>query len=120
MWQRRCAIILDFDKYVQACDKHLSDKQTENENADEIKQYYEQVNESSLDMSKSMLNLMLQEGFDHGKMSKDEYKAMQPIISGKNSFTESICLFVDYHLKVLATKHDTFLQDNSDFRRHKL
>ena len=42
---------------------------------------------------------------------------VRPIISASGSITDNIGLFVEYHLKHLANKHDSFLQDTPDFLR---
>ena len=41
----------------------------------------------------------------------------RPIISASGSITENIALFVENHLKDLANKHSTYLQDTPDFLR---
>ena len=71
------------------------------------------------------------------KITKEKYTAMKPedknsarfycnfkvhkphenilpeiaIISGSGSITENISIFVDHHIKDIATKHSTYLQD---------
>ena len=42
----------------------------------------------------------------------------RPIISGNGCPTEKISVFVDYHLRPLATGLDSYVQDNMDFLRH--
>ena len=41
----------------------------------------------------------------------------RPIISGCGSITENISAFVDHHIKSLAVKHFSYLQDTPDFLR---
>ena len=41
----------------------------------------------------------------------------RPIISASGSITENIALFVESHLKDLANKHPSYLQDTPDFLR---
>jgi hypothetical protein len=41
----------------------------------------------------------------------------RPIISGNGSITENISAYVDHHIKSLAVKHFSFLQDTPDFLR---
>ena len=41
----------------------------------------------------------------------------RPIISGSGSFTENISLYVEHHIKELANKHPSHLQDSPDFLR---
>ena len=41
----------------------------------------------------------------------------RPIISGSGSITENPSLFVEHHLKDLATQHETYIQDTPDFLR---
>ena len=39
----------------------------------------------------------------------------RPIVSWSGSITENIALFVENHIKHIATKHETYLQDTPDF-----
>ena len=41
----------------------------------------------------------------------------RPINSGSGSITENISLFVNSHIKDLANKHPSYLQDTPDFLR---
>ena len=100
---------------------------------------------SDLKKSKDVINLVLQEGFDNEYISKEEFIAMKPegkgpgkfytnfkvhkqhehgttppvrpIVSGCGSTTENLGTFVEHHLKPLANKHTTYLQDTPDFLR---
>ena len=42
----------------------------------------------------------------------------RPIVSGCNSITENLSLFVDYHAKDLVPKIPSYIQDTPDFLRH--
>ena len=41
----------------------------------------------------------------------------RPIVSGSGSFSENIGIFIEYHIRELANKHTTFIQDTPDFLR---
>ena len=41
----------------------------------------------------------------------------RPIISGSGSITENLGVYVDYHLKQIANKHKSYLQETPDFLR---
>ena len=41
----------------------------------------------------------------------------KPIVSGSNSITKNISLFVKHHIKELAIKHASYLKDTPDFLR---
>ena len=88
---------------------------------------------------------LIEEGFDNEIITKDEFSAMdpsdkgpakfyeifkvhkshtpgkappeRPIISASGSITENIALFVESHIKDLANKHPSYLQDTPDFLR---
>ena len=89
---------------------------------------------------------LIEEGLDNEYISKEEIDAMnpsektpgkfyqlfkvhkahevgkappeRPIISGSGSITENISLFVEHHVKQLATQHPSYLQDTPDFLRN--
>ena len=42
---------------------------------------------------------------------------VRPIVSGSGSILEDLSKFVDYHIKNIATKHSSYLQDTPDFIR---
>ena len=111
----------------------------------EIKQYYLRVNEIELEMTKSKIRNIVQEGLDNKILSKEEYNAMiaddkdaakfycnfkvhkkhepmtapppRPIVSGSGSMTENIAAFVDHHIKDISKQHQSYLQDTPDFLR---
>ena len=88
---------------------------------------------------------LIEEGLDNEYIDKDEFEAMdptekgpgkfyelfkvhkehemgkappeRPIISGSGSLTENISLYVEHHIKHLATQHQSYLQDTPDFLR---
>ena len=121
-------IFLDYPLYIRAFYEHLtSDKTMVN---GEIKQYYLRVNEIDLEMTKSKIRNLVQEGLDNKIISQEEYNAMiaddqeaakfyctfkvhkkhepmtapppRPIVSGSGSVTENIGAFVDYHIKDIS------------------
>ena len=136
-------IILDFDKYMEACNKHLTSLQGNEEGED--KPFYIKVDETKLNEAKAKLTNIIQEAFDNRIISKEELNAMdpkdrvpgrfyctfkvhkdhkegeappeRPIISGSNSITENASLFVEHHIKELGNKHESFLKDTPHFLR---
>ena len=136
-------LILDFKLYMQACYEHLIAKQT-NENGSQDN-YYDQVEEWEIERSKNKIRTVLQEGLDNKIISDEEFKAMdpseknlskfymtfkvhkphipmtapppRPIISGSGSMTENLGVYIEHHIKDIANKHDTYLQDTPDFLR---
>ena len=103
------------------------------------------VNEDKLKSSEENIKLLVEEGFCNEILSKDEFEAMipknvkpgrfylnfkvhkphlegstppeRPIISGCGSLTESLGKYVEHHIKDIANKHDSYLQDTPDFLR---
>ena len=53
----------------------------------------------------------------HKKNNHDNIPPVRPIISGSGAITENISLYVDHHIKDLATKHKSYLQDTPHFLR---
>jgi hypothetical protein len=53
----------------------------------------------------------------HKKHQAPNLPAGRPVISGCNSFTENMSLFVDYHAKHLVPKIPSYLQDTPDLLR---
>ena len=41
----------------------------------------------------------------------------RPLISGSGSITENIATYVEYHIKEIASEHESYLQDTPDFLR---
>ena len=54
----------------------------------------------------------------HKPHTEGEVSPVRPIVSGCGSMFENVGIFVNHHIKDLATKHSTFLQDTPDFLRH--
>ena len=54
----------------------------------------------------------------HKKHDEGKAPPERPIVSGSNSITENASLFVEHHIKEIATKHKSYLQDTPDFLRH--
>ena len=48
----------------------------------------------------------------------DHIPPVRPIVSGSGSILENPSKFVDFHLKELANKHKSYIQDTPDFIRH--
>ena len=110
-----------------------------------VLQYYCKVESEVMEVAKEKITHLIEEGFDNEIFSKDEFFAMdptnmgpgkfyeifkvhkshtpgmtppeRPIISGSGSITENISLFVEHHIKNLANKHPSYLQDTPDFFR---
>ena len=136
-------MILDFEEYLRACTSHLESKQFQ-PNGEEYP-FYEKVTEDKFKEAQNDIQKLLEEGFNNEYITTEEFDAMKPtektpgkfyctfkvhkphpenrapperpIISGSGSITENPSLFVEHHLKDLATKHDTYIQDTQDFLR---
>ena len=136
-------IILDFEKYLESCDKHLNSKQKQEDGS--YKPYYCKVDEDTIEVANTKIRNLIEEGFDNEYLNKEEFTAMdpeekgpgkfyqlfkvhkhhtpgetppeRPIISGSGSITENISLFVEHHIKNLSNKHPSYLQDTPDFLR---
>ena len=134
-------IIMDHKDYVKAAEEHLKETIVNAEGNE--KPLYTKVNDNLFNEAKNKLQALLMSGFDNDIISKQELEAMcpesktmskfycnfkvhkqyehippvRPIISGSGSLLENPSKFVDYHIKELATKHDTYLQDTPDFLR---
>ena len=132
-------IVLDFDEYIRSCEDHLNSKLNETTN------YYTKVNSKTIEVAKSKLKLVLEEGLNNEMITKEEYNAMKPddkkpgkfyctykvhkehtegkappvrpITSGNGSITENLSFFVEHHIKENATKHSLYLKDTPDFLR---
>ena len=132
--------IMDFKDYISSCVEHLQSK-TESGEA-----YYSRAQEKDLNEAKEKILKVVQEGFDNGILSENEYLAMKPeeetkpgrfyalfkmhkyhekgkmpplrpIVSQSGSLTKNISTYVESHLKEIAKKHESFLQDTPDFLR---
>lgn len=136
-------MILDFEIYMKSCVEHLEEKQ-ENENG-ETKPYYKKVDQITFEKAQAKLRKILEEGLNNEILSKSEFEAMwpdckhpanfyctfkvhkthdhgeappvRPIISCCGSVQENPSAYVQYHLKEVAKKHKTYLQDTPDFIR---
>jgi hypothetical protein len=134
-------IILEFQEYLRACYEHLYSTQS----SITQKPYYEQVKDTALEEAKQKIKDVLQEGLDNEILSKEEFQAMnpedknpakfycnfkihkkhnvmeapppRPIISGSGSILENIGKYVEYHIKNIANKHESYLQDTPHFLR---
>ena len=71
---------------------------------------YSEMNPDEKDVGRFYCNFKVHKEYEH-------IPPPRPINSGSGSITENISLFVNYHIKDLATKHPTYLQDTPDFLR---
>ena len=140
-------IILDFKAYMKACYDHLLSRQPNQQEGNETQNnmYYKKEDEFALERAKKHINTTLKEALNNNIISKEEYKAMdpedknpskfycifkvhkahehketpppQPIVSGSGSITENISLYVEHHIKQIATQHVTYLQGTPHFLR---
>jgi hypothetical protein len=132
-------LICDYTKYVEACNEHLISVTATGE------PYYEKITEKYLTKAKKEIEVTLKKAYETKQITKDEEKSMstkekgpgklyqlfklhkkheapnlpagRPVISGCNSFTENMSLFVDYHAKHLVPKIPSYLQDTPDLLR---
>ena len=136
-------IILEFEEYIRACNKHLESKQKQN-NGDFLP-YYTIANQCTVQEAKVKIKNLLEEGYNNNIINKEEYEEMdpekkhpsnfyctfkvhkphvegtaspeRPIISGSGSLTENPSLFIEHHIKDLANQHPSYLQDTPHFLR---
>ena len=136
-------IILDFKEYLRACYEHLMSSQSKP--GEELNLYYKQVNSLNLAEAVSTIRSILQEGLDKNIISKEEFQSMdpqdgkparlycnfkihkehtrshapppRPIISGSGSILENIGKYIEFHIKHIASQHETYLQDTPHFLR---
>ena len=128
--------------YMKACYEHLLSKQPDQANSLEGENnYYKKEDEFALERAKKHIISVLKEGLDKYIIAKEEYTAMdpsdktasrfycnlkihkpheevppvRPIVSGCGSMFENVGIFVEHHIKDLATKHSKFIQDTPDF-----
>ena len=137
----QCIVILDFENYDKSAKEHLNSK----DESTEKKPFYKKVHPIVMQEAQSKIDRCVKEAFDNEIISKGEYEAMmtgdksagkfyctfkvhkshehgetpppRPIVSGVNSITENIGLFVESHIKELATHHPTYIKDTPDFIR---
>ena len=137
-------IILDTDEYIRSCNQHLSSTFKHSDGSESP--YYRKVDEEFLEKAKSEILEVLKRAADNKTISSEEFEGMdpsgkgaatfyqlfkvhkahevgkappeRPIISGSGSITENISLFVEHHVKQLATQHPSYLQDTPDFLRN--
>ena len=137
-------VILSFSAYMDSCFKHLNSVQKQADGT--YKRYYQPLYDLSiLQDVKQNISEILEEGLEKGYITKQERDAMEPgekqwgrfyeifklhkpheapntpperpIISCSGSVTENIGRFVEHHLKNVANKHESYLQDTPDFLR---
>jgi non-homologous end joining protein Ku len=116
-------IVCNFSDYLKSCQEHLASKI----NPENPETYYKEIKEKDLDKAKDEIETVLRRALNKGEISKNEFNAMvprekgpgkfyqifkvhkkhdppnlpqgRPIISGCNSATENLSLFVDHHAK---------------------
>ena len=136
-------MIIDFKEYIEACYNHLNAK-LEKENGEEVF-YYKKLEDKERHTAINKIKEVLDEGLEKKYISKEEYKAMdakdkdpakfyvnfkvhksheknkappvRPIVSGSGSMCENTGKFIQHHIKHIANKHETYLQDTSNFLR---
>ena len=137
-------VILSFSAYMDSCFKHLNSVQKQADGT--YKRYYQPLYDLSiLQDVKENISEILKEGLEKGYITQQERDAMEPgekqwgrfyeifklhkpheapntpperpIISCSGSVTENIGRFVKHHLKNVANKHESYLQDTPDFLR---
>ena len=134
-------MIVDFQEYRKSCYNHLLSSMPSNDEAPKL--YYIHVNEFALEDAKTKILEVLNEALETKIISKEEFTQMNPegkypakfychckvhkansdntvppvitTISGSGSITENIIIHLDYHIKDLASKHSTYLQDTPHF-----
>lgn len=135
--------IMDFDKYVVECRKHLNSVQLQGHSPP--LPYYKHASNKDIVTAKKEILQTLNHGLYKDYISKDEHAIMnptnynvgkfyqilkvhknyepgclppsRPIISGIGSITEKLSCFVDYHSKSLVKDIPTYIQDTPDFLR---
>ena len=128
---------------MQACYEHLLAKQTSH--TGEEHNYYVKIEEFEIERSKAKINSVLKEALEKEIITKEEFSAMDPssknpakfymnfkvhkphqplaalppcpIIGGSGSLTENLGVYIEHHIKDIANKHETYLQDTPDFLR---
>ena len=134
-------MIVDFQEYMKSCYNHLLSSMPSNDEAPKL--YYIHVNEFALEDAKTKILEVLNEALEAKIIPTEEFIEMNlegngpvkfycnhkvhkansdntvppviPIISGSGSITENISIYLDYHIKDLASKHSTYLQDTPHF-----
>ena len=124
---------------MKACYKHLSSTNPEQS------RYYSQVDGLEVERTKTKIETILKDAIQNSIITKDKYEGMianykepgrfycnfkihkqhetnkappeRPIISGSGSITEGIGEYVNFHIKEIGTKHDSYIQDTPDFLR---
>ena len=70
------------------------------------------MNPEEKDPARFYCNFKVQKQNEHGIIPP-----VKTIISGSGSITENISIYLEYHIKHLATEHQTYLQDTPHFLR---
>ena len=133
-------IICNFSDYIESCTAHLNSK-TEKTNEN----YYKIIDSQHVEKLTTDIQHTLDEVKTLKILSEDEFEAMsphgkgpgkfyqtfkihkshdppklppgRPIVSGCNSITENISLYVDHHSKSLVPLMPSYIQDTPDFLR---
>lgn len=70
------------------------------------------MNPEEKDPARFYCNFKVQKQNEHGNIPP-----VKTIISGSGSITENISIYLDHHIKHIATEHQTYLQDTPHFLR---
>ena len=136
-------IVLDYQEYVNACNAHLNSRQTLPNGT--TNPYYTRANSNNVEEAKTKSSNLLEEARDNDIITKEESKEMcpqgknvskfyctfkvhkehdhgktppeRPIKSGCGAIFENASIFIEHHIKNIANKHPTYLQDTPDFLR---
>ena len=129
--------------YINACLEHLTSQQIQPNGG--TKPYYTKVDKSKLMQAQGNITKVLEKALEDQIITETEFHAMgpsdkdaaifymnftvhkthevgktpppRPIVSCNNSITENIGLYVEHYIKDLATTHETYIKDTSDFLR---
>ena len=137
-------IIMNTDEYIASCEEHLASVQEQPDGT--TKPFYRVADQEDITVAKEEIIKLLEEGRDNDYIDKKDFEAMdptdkdtgrfyqlfkihkehengqlppgRPIVSGNNSITENIAKYVEHHIKNLAKKVPSFIEDTPDFLRH--
>ena len=126
-------MVVNFEDYIKTANEHLAETLKDGEGNE--KPYYKKVTEQAMERAKEKITKLLQSGFDNEIISKTELDAMctddktasklycnfkihkphehippvRAIINGRGSILENPSKYVDFHIKELANKHETYI-----------
>ena len=136
-------IVLDYEEYMNACNVHLNSRLT-NKDAS-TSPYYTKTDQITADKAKQKLINLLQEAKDNHIITDEENNEMcpngkklayfycifkahkehvhgeappeQPTVSGCGATFENASKLIEHHIKLIATKHGSYLKDTPQFVR---